>query len=262
MRVLFLRLFKSVVPHQPQNVSLETPHLSFSCTRFRLSASEIDIWQQFLEPSLGPPPTHLYSYAGGQLLVSRAKLRRVPRVLWGQLLKLVLSTSASGDVAAAFMPHLWGALMGEPFQREWPAGNVSIDHTNSVNASSAAPLDAVPKDGAWRPRFVPYGAGSPSVAAPLSQLCRHICRRAADAEVNAMFECDRVGGWGAGGGMLPLEPPTMFATSEHDAQALARAPTRPSRVERASGCGSNSLVCAAVAAHKEDLSWLRGDASL
>lgn len=89
------------------------------------------------------------------------------------------------------------------------------------------------------------------------------------------FDCDRANGWGIvrrprgvgniggrdDGGMrpLPLLPPlahTPYATVGAGDASLATAPTSPSKRELATGCGSTSLVCAVVAAHKESLGWL------
>ena len=94
------------------------------------------------------------------------------------------------------------------------------------------------------------------------------------------FVCDHELGWGQlrgqvaaggnGGGnekmviaTTPARLPTLRrpSLSPHDAKGLAasllESPTRPNNREAATGCKPTSLLCVIVAAHKEDLSWLK-----
>ena len=49
---------------------------TYRCIERRLSVAEAALWSRVLAPHLGPPPTTpLRAYAGGQFLVSAAKVR-------------------------------------------------------------------------------------------------------------------------------------------------------------------------------------------
>jgi len=49
---------------------------TYRCVERRLSVAEAALWSRVLAPHLGPPPTTpLRAYAGGQFLVSAAKVR-------------------------------------------------------------------------------------------------------------------------------------------------------------------------------------------
>ncbi|KAL1526339.1 hypothetical protein AB1Y20_015053 [Prymnesium parvum] len=212
------RLFKSLAPHQPRDGLRDPSPANFSCARHALSAAEKDVWRAVLSPVLGAPPAYTEAYEGGQLLVSRAKLRQLPLSRWAALLRLVLSHSAAGDAAASLLPHVWGALLGEPFGAGEVAANGSEPSAGEAYAG-------------WR-------RGRRSL--------RRGGRRA--------FTCDSAGGWGGGGGVLPLEPTRLSLAAEADG---ARAPATPSRRERAAGCGAAQVACAVVAVHKESLGWLQ-----
>ena len=54
----------------------EAGNSTYRCVERRLSVAEAALWSRVLAPHLGPPPTTpLRAYAGGQFLVSAAKVR-------------------------------------------------------------------------------------------------------------------------------------------------------------------------------------------
>lgn len=88
------------------------------------------------------------------------------------------------------------------------------------------------------------------------------------------FVCDHRHGWGTPRGATRREVPSavtrsaplaalrLLSASPHAtpaaaATALSRAPLKPSRRERATGCHRGVLACVIVAAHREKLKWLR-----
>lgn len=103
------RLFKSLAPllvlprrrHVPAAGFMNTSNISFRCIRHVLTLAETAMWSKLLSATLGPPPESVHAYAGGQLLVSRKKIRSLPRELWGELLKQVCRLGVTCLVATA-----------------------------------------------------------------------------------------------------------------------------------------------------------------
>ena len=199
-----------------------SPLRSFYCVRHTLNPAEREAWTSLLKDTLGPPPRSLMAYAGrGELLATRAAIRRVPRATYAALLHTLLSRSSPhADPTNTLMPRLWGALFGGAY---------------GAGASGGTRHDGFVCDHA-------HGWGRPRAAAPPSppSTLAH-----ADAPTRP---------WA-----VPQLRHASIRT--HDdagaAAALARVPSTPSSRERASECTPGSLMCIVVAAHKEDLGWLQ-----